>query len=185
MRDALWCFPFQTCRCAGKQLKVCERVCVCRRMCEWLSAHLYCPLLSCPWSLKCPASSEKNRHIKTESVCKVVRNALWGFGDFCDVQGPAGRKGKRWQERSTVRLQEIKRRRYHSNPLPWLSICHNSLHSSNLQWMQDTVRLFKLWLSTASPNGAESCWFDTLGAKLCNKVKHDCRNSCLLYSFCS
>lgn len=134
---------------------------------------------------------QKKTDTSKQRVFAKLWNALWGFGDFCDVQGPVGRKGKRWQERSTVRLQEIKRRRYHSNPLPWLSTCHNSLHSSNLQWMQDTARLFKLWLSAASPNGAESCWVDTLlkifqsWGKLCNKVKHVCRNSCLLYNFCS
>lgn len=78
---------WQTAQSGG--VRVCMRMCVC--LC--LSSHLYYPPLHCPWSLKRTASS-KNRHIKTQGVCKVVRNALWGAGDFCVAQGPVEKKGR-------------------------------------------------------------------------------------------
>lgn len=78
MRDSLWCVPFQTRRCAGKQLKVCVRACA-------RSYPLTFPVLSEAaldhWNV---LRHQKTQHIKTETVYKVAGNALWGFNDFCD-----------------------------------------------------------------------------------------------------
>lgn len=140
-----------------------QSVCVCVRayLCVWLSANLYCPLRSCPWSLKCTASSKKNRHIKTGSVRKVVRNALWGIRWLLWCLGSCGRKAERWQECSTVSFQEIKGRLYRRNPLfhGCLPVCPNNLHSSHLLWMQDTE------ICTGFDCLVESCWVNIYWSK--------------------